>query len=131
MIIDIKYFLVILIVIICGFGSAFYSLSNDNVANEDRFIADYIFGLIYAYKIALGDFDTGKFGSSNVWIVWILFLLSTVIVLVVMLNLLIAIVGDTFERVLGYTQNAQYMEIVQLMQDNLHLIPQSSKDKFN
>jgi len=44
-----------------------------------------------------GDFDTDGYGSG----LWIVFVLSTTFIPLIMLNLLIAIMSDTFERVVS------------------------------
>ena len=50
--------------------------------------------------MSLGDFDTGEgFGKEYRWMVWIIFLLTTLFIMIIMLNLLIAIMGDTFGQV--------------------------------
>lgn len=49
----------------------------------------------------LGDFDPDNFGESYVLMVWIFFLMATLFLIIIMLNLLIAIISDTFERVQG------------------------------
>ena len=60
--------------------------------------------MMISYKFALGDFETeggdnGPFGVENLWMCWILFILNTLFLLVILLNMLIAIMGDTFNRV--------------------------------
>jgi hypothetical protein len=56
--------------------------------------------LLYTYRMGLGDFDTGNYNDSKyATLVWILFILCTVFIQILLLNLLIAIMGDTFERV--------------------------------
>ncbi len=55
--------------------------------------------LIYSYRAALGDFDTDDYNTlgENSWIIWMIFLGSTMVLSIVMLNLLIAIMGDTYD----------------------------------
>ena len=50
----------------------------------------------------LGDFDDYNdyiLGSSITWMPYILFIIATLLLMIVLLNLLIAIIGDTYERV--------------------------------
>ena len=132
---DIIYFIFILIIVCVAFGSSFYIISNQNRSDDPEqdlhFIDSYILGIFYAYQIALGDFATDEFGQFNLWLVWILFLLSTLFVVIIMFNLLVAIVGDTFERVLSHCENSMYMEIASLMVDNEHLISGKDAEKYN
>ena len=49
--------------------------------------------------MALGDFNTDAFGEKYVWLVWIMFIVSTLLIMIILLNLLIAIMGDSFANV--------------------------------
>ena len=55
------------------------------------------------YRLVLGDFsrfdELGK-ESQIYWILWIFFLVSTLVLMVIMLNLLIAMISNTFSRVM-------------------------------
>ena len=53
--------------------------------------------------LALGEFNIENFGlNQNDPFVWILFLLSTFIAQIMFLNMLIAVMADTFEKVNEY-----------------------------
>lgn len=64
--------------------------------------------MVYTYRLILGDWDTEKFGEVSVLLVWILFLLCTIFNMIVMLNLLIAIISESFARVNDNAVNAGY-----------------------
>lgn len=49
---------------------------------------------------------------------WILFVCGTLFLVIVLLNLLIAIMGDTFSRVLENITNLQVREKVMLVSEN-------------
>jgi len=55
---------------------------------------------LHIYRISLGDFDTDRYTAHPAakWI-WIYFFLATLLTQVMFLNMLIAIMGDTFSRV--------------------------------
>ena len=84
--IDMRAFLILLIYAICAFDFMF--LNFDSTLNP-------VEGFAFSFLIAVGDWDTGAFNLGQ----WITFVVATVVVLIVMMNLLISIVGDTFERV--------------------------------
>ena len=63
----------------------------------DVFIKNPIDALIYAYLLALGEFDT-NFGGDDMWLQWFFFLLSTFLLLIVLLNLIIAIMGSAYNK---------------------------------
>ena len=57
--------------------------------------------LIYSYKLSLGDFDTENFAEAgDRSLLWVLFVLGTLILQITLLNMLIAIMGDTFDEVM-------------------------------
>ena len=50
--------------------------------------------------LSLGEFEVDAYGDSGKeYIIWIVFIMSTFIIQVTFLNMLIAIMGDTFDRV--------------------------------
>ena len=55
--------------------------------------------LIYSFRTGLGDFDTEGYGIPHEALIWIIFLLEAILIQIVLLNLLIAIMGDTFAKV--------------------------------
>ena len=62
---------------------------------------------IYTYRLALGDFNLDSFDtfeSSGLiveyYLIWFIFIFGTLFLVIVLLNLLIAIMGDTFSKVL-------------------------------
>jgi len=56
----------------------------------------------------LGDFDSEALGEVAVPLVWTLFVLCTIFDMIVMLNLLIAIISDTYARVSENSDQAAY-----------------------
>ena len=89
-------FMVAFFVLIIAFSDSFYILS-DNKKKEDRYIPNFFSAIFMTYTSALGDLETDDYGYD--FIAWTLFLLCTIFNLIVMLNLLIAIISDTYTRV--------------------------------
>ena len=56
----------------------------------------------------LGDFSSDDFGQIARPYMWILFILCTVINMIIMLNLLIAIISESFAKVNSVSQQASY-----------------------
>jgi len=98
-------FLFILFIAVLAFGDAFYSLSNSR-PKEERFTSGYLHALISTYLIGLGEFNIEDYGEN--YLPQVLFTLCTIFNCVVMLNLLIAIISDTYARVMA-TQNEYAM----------------------
>lgn len=84
---DMKGFIIIITMIILGFSLIFYEFERDEGNYQSYLLSTY--GLLY------GNYDTDNLDlSATLVLVFILFLLS-----VVLLNLLIAIMGDSYDKV--------------------------------
>ena len=94
---DMKIFLLILVLVIMGFGHAFLALSQASDNEEDFVNGNFMMAIAYSYRVSMGDFDTTVYDACiepiSAYILWIL---STLITMVVMFNLLIAIISETF-----------------------------------
>jgi uncharacterized membrane protein len=86
--------------------------------------------IIYTYRIILGDFDVTKFGSVATMLVFSLFILCTVFNTIVMLNLLIAIISETFENVKENATSAFFQEMAAMIAENAYLIPESERMNY-
>lgn len=108
---DIKWFMITFIISIFGFAMAFLLLSYNQIQFDDIVPDDNYSGpsystiwgaLQYTYLMALGEVsDAGNYGAGNgtqYWALWVLFIFATLDLLVNMLNMLIAIMGNTFEE---------------------------------
>ena len=129
---DMKTFFLILAITIVAFGDSMLLVNLSN-PQDQRFIDEqngrFVGGVTFAYLIALGDWDTGNFGTNATWVVWILFFLNTLFNLVVMFNLLISIISDTFARVTENAQNAGYKDKACMVSENEYLIPEYRKNE--
>ena len=83
---------------IFAFGNTFYLLSLNNT-DKNRFINSYSEGLAYGFNLVLGEFDTDNFGENDIWLVWTIFIIASILLIVVLLNLLIAIIGDSYSDI--------------------------------
>lgn len=104
---DIRHFLLLLLLTIVAFGDSMRSISTSNPA-EEQFIVSIVGVFTYVYRMILGDFDTNSFGSIATPYMWLLFILCTIINMIIMLNLLIAIIGESFNKVNEVSVQASY-----------------------
>jgi len=119
---DMTYFLMIFMIGIAGFGN-WYLILNRNI--EDGIIEfgdTYFNAFIYAFRQSLGDFVTDNYSGTDKYILFTVWFLNVVIALIVLLNLLIAIMGDTFDRVRENSENSMLKELVTIMSENEMLI---------
>jgi hypothetical protein len=101
---DIQSFLLIGLIVLVGFGFAFYVLfqTSDSYLNDSHVMAYSNLGwsLVSTFNMGvMGDFDTDMFHLQEYETMLLaLFLLLVSMVSIVMLNLLIALMGSTYER---------------------------------
>jgi len=120
---DMVTFLGVLLVVVLAFSDTFYTLSN-YYANGDGdfeegtaepFVGSYSEAFMLAYRFALGDFE--GFEPNSSYVAYILFLISTLFALIVMLNLLIAIISDSYARVVEVQDQFALKEKAQVITD--------------
>ena len=85
------------------------------------------------YLLGLGDFNTDDYGmgdGSSGWILWLLFITSSFILLIHLLNMLIAIMGETFAQNNEIKKKAQIRNHLRFVLDNSWMEPIENKDKI-
>ena len=103
---DIKYFMIIFVVALMMFGMPMYILQLNR--DEDNSIVEEVFGNFWLlnafynqYMLALGDFSYGNFENGpQTYLCYLLFLTATFMTQITFLNMLIALMGDTFAKVM-------------------------------
>jgi hypothetical protein len=127
---DMKIFLLILIIMYLGFGEAFLRLSEGSEPDQ-QFIESYPHALLYSFRLSLGDMATDTFDKSVQSVTaWLLFVGCLLYTNIVMLNLLIAIISESFAHINTNTENASYQERASLIAENSYLIPSYRKKSF-
>ncbi|GMH77398.1 hypothetical protein TrST_g9186 [Triparma strigata] len=106
-----KYFTIILIVCMVGFAAGFFVLYENQNFNdlmddpEDKSNLKQMnpfMSVFSAYTLMLGEFDVTEFPGTSFWefiSTILLFIVFTAFINIIMLNLLIAIMSDIFDRV--------------------------------
>ena len=82
--------------------------------------------MIDSYRLALGDFEvTESFQGETEYelLFWTLFFIGTLVSLLVILNMVIAVMGSTFERVSEQTEAHILREKLSLVLENYHRFP--------
>jgi|JI10StandDraft_1071094.scaffolds.fasta_scaffold1200537_1 hypothetical protein len=97
---DIRYFVVVLMLAILAFANSFYILSRNSMDSDEPFSGSTLpLSFIYSWKMGTGDFDTTQFATKDETLIWVLWFLNTLIINIIFFNLVVALMGDTFERV--------------------------------
>ena len=87
---DITAFMVVLIYCCLAYSFIFfYIIEGEPQKYKDNFYKGFV--------LALGEFDQDEMQAH--WLLWILFAIGAILNLVIMMNLLIAIISETFARV--------------------------------
>lgn len=104
---DVKVFLVMLMIALGSFANVIYVLNLNRLDSgsepiyEDNVGIAPIDAVIHAYLTGLGEFGKDNYSAENAKVVWIMFILATIIVQLIFMNLLIAIMGESFARITG------------------------------
>jgi len=122
---DMKYFLLILMLTIAGFGNWFMILARNYDTKEMFTGNNYWRSFLYSYRQALGDFNTDAFSDTDEYYLYAIWVLNTMVTLIIFLNLLIAIMGDTFDRVQEASENNMLKELACIMAENEMLFNRS------
>ena len=114
-----RFFLLILIISVMGFANAFWIVQGDS----DRFTDNNLsLAFIYSYRTGIGDFETDDFQRRHEVLVWLIWLGSTFFNLIILLNMLIAIMGDTFGKIQETAESNTYRSLCEIMVENETLI---------
>ena len=124
-----------LIILTCCFANVMYiinqtrgddygdymQIDEDGVYNN-RVVKKYLClevlnSIIYSYKLSLGDFDIMGFRGDNQYFVWFLFIVATFLLQITFLNMLIAIMGNTFDQVMDTKQQSAMRERISILSD--------------
>lgn len=114
---DMRYFLLILVLMIFGFANAVFVLLHNSYDETGNDITPASHSTIFrsAVQMYAGIMGASEFDvydkSPNAWLLWCLYVLFTLMVFIIMLNLLIALMGDSHERVNNQRAQARQTEL--------------------
>ena len=101
---DIKVFLGIFFILCIAIGFSMFILEDSDNLDEMNYLAQFkIFNTVY--RVILGD--NGLFDNLNTmnsyiaFLLWIFFFITTLFMMIIMLNLLISILGDSYDKISG------------------------------
>ena len=125
--------MIILFIVLYGFGSAFWVLNMSRLANDQGELVNsyhrfwFVNTFQYIFLLGLGEFDLDNATEgNNVFLFYCLFNLATFMILIVFLNMLIAIMGDTFGQVTQERDKHRRMTALAIMDDYIKLIGHNS-----
>lgn len=129
-IIEMSSFLLMVLIIIFAFANFFYVINMNRDGKKTYYNSfygkehDIVNSIVLMYKMgALGDFSTDELQQGyNAGSAMTMFIIATFVILVVFMNMLIAIMGDTFGRVQETALENGLNEQVTLIVDHMFLI---------
>ena len=134
--IDITAFLLILVITLLTFGIPMHLLNLNRSEELDNTIIDEVspfWGLnvlLNQYFLALGEFNFDNFADNpQTAVCFFFFLMSTFLTQLTMLNMLIAIMGDTYGRIMECKEINATMTKLELMADTIHDIPTTTASR--
>lgn len=135
-IIDIRYFLILFIAILMTFGNALMIMNagrgEESHLYANIFSIEFVNTVMNQYMLSLGEFDTENFkDKSDDIIIWLLFIATTFITQITFLNMLIAIMGDTFARVSEVKEQSALQERIKILSDYVIVVPRESVKEGN
>jgi|LauGreDrversion4_2_1035121.scaffolds.fasta_scaffold667532_2 hypothetical protein len=82
--------------------------------------------------MCLGDFGTDEeaFGTIATPFMWALFILSSVLNMIIMLNLLIAIISESFTKINSVSKQANVRERANIIFENLRFVPERERNSY-
>ena len=119
-----------LMIILTAFANFFFVLNNNSLNDPSyAYVGEFVKqpvvdSMIAMYLMGLGEFADmdGYKEGPNVYIAWFFFLMGTFLVLVVFMNMLIAIMGDTFGNVQQIQEESTLQEQCKLIGDFIWLL---------
>lgn len=133
---DISYFLIMFFMCVITFSNAIYTLNQieividgdeDNPQTDSTYLKainePFIDSFIHQYRLGLGDLITYEYSVHPAkYLAWIYFLMATLFTQIMFLNMLIAIMGQTFGRVNEAKDRNQLKERTSIYADFLWMI---------
>ena len=129
---DIRYFLILFVFILMTFANALLILSEtrDDPLYTNYFSIAFINAVMNQYMLSLGEFDTENFKLDGADpLVWMVFIGTTFITQITFLNMLIAIMGDTFDRVSEVKEQSALVEKVRILADYVVVVKRESIER--
>ena len=133
---DMVSFLVVMAIGLAAFTEGFMIVSDSITLDSSKpgevgFAGSTVHAIFYVYRMALGDFDFGDFEGEalTMYYLWFLFFLCTMFNMIIMLNLLIAIISESFAAVNATQEQTSYQEISNLIAENQFLVPPGVKSR--
>ena len=127
---DIRYFIVLFVFILMTFGNAILIMDTGRAERytKEYFSNDYLNIIFDQYLLSMGEFngDGGYFEVGADRAVLLIFIGSTFLSSITFLNMLIAIMGDTFAKVNEKKEQSALREKINIIANYCFVVPRTS-----
>ena len=117
---DVRIFMILFFCILFTFGDALM-IMNEKRSSElykEYFDISFFDSIFNQYLIGLGEFDLDNYKlERHDWFVWVLFIFMTFLTQIVFLNMLIAIMGDTYAKETEFKDQSALKEKIDIISD--------------
>jgi hypothetical protein len=137
---DIRYFLVMILLCVCMFGNAILILDDTqdtmslDVNESYEMIVPkqtwyrFVDAMIYQYMVGIGEISTDNYDDNkDLGFLWFYMILATIITQLIFLNILIAIISDTYKRITEHSSTYALMQRTEKHADMIMMIRLSEK----
>lgn len=114
---DIRYFLILILLFTLSFNCALYVIQSSFNDSDTNYI-NFFDMFTLCYRLLLGDYT--NYDNLEVefsYYVWFLMIIFTLLLTVILLNLLISIIGNTFNTVFSSKNSTRTYELIKLMSE--------------
>lgn len=137
-VVDIRYFMVVYIILMIGFINAYFLIGKNQLdilrlkGEEGEIPYDTWFdALIHVYKSSQGDFSDDSYYMDSMWpILLVLFFLLNFMMSLTLLNMLIAIMGETFSANQEIAESKKRYQQLQFVVENWWIDPIPNKQQI-
>ena len=126
---DVSYFLILLLIIVTLYANVLFILNEKRefeggerlYEHKMGFGYDFFDSWINAWLLGLGEFEF-DFKGENSKLIFVCFIIATFMIQITFLNLLIAVMSDTFSRVKERSKTTSMRERIRILSDyrNVH-----------
>ena len=121
----IKAFSVMMIILVMCIANVMYilNLEDQSTVNEEASLYslhlpyDFANAVIFAYNLAIGEYDSDNFKGEHQNLLWIIYAAATFMLQITFLNMLIAIMSNTFDQVLAEKKQSAMNEKINILND--------------
>mmetsp|Transcript_29225 Transcript_29225/g.28291 ORF Transcript_29225/g.28291 Transcript_29225/m.28291 type:complete len:169 (-) Transcript_29225:202-708(-) len=113
---DMANFALIMAIVVVAVGGALLLVARNH--SEEPILTNVGISVSFSYLIPLGYYDLNIFPDYKVIFAWCFFIIGAFLLKITLVNMLIAIIGDTFGRIKASYQVIMYKDMLGVINEN-------------